>query len=166
MRNGELYALTWDKVDFANGRLLVDMAWNNKDGFKSTKSGDDRWVEIAPSLKVVLQELKLQTGSLTFVLPRLRSWDKGEQARELRRFQLATGLPQTRFHDLRASWCTIMLNKGVEPVKVMSMGGWKDLKTMQIYLRKAGISTKGIADCLDLHNPFAIEGKVVTLANW
>ena len=40
------------------------------------------------------------------------------------------GLPDIRFHDLRATWATIMLSKGVEPIKVMSMGGWKDIKTM------------------------------------
>jgi hypothetical protein len=31
--------------------------------------------------------------------------------------------------------------------------GWKDLKTMMIYMRKAGIDIKGITDKLDLHNP-------------
>ena len=62
-------------------------------------------------------------------------------------------LPAIRFHDLRASWATAMLGQGIEPAKVMHMGGWKDLKTMMIYMRKAGISIKGITDTLDLHNP-------------
>ena len=30
--------------------------------------------------------------------------------------------------------------------KVMAMGGWEYLKTMQIYIRKTGVNVDGIAD--------------------
>lgn len=55
-------------------------------------------------------------------------------------------LPEIRFHDLRVSWATLLLGKGVAPSKVMSMGGWKDMNTMMIYMRKAGIDIKGSTD--------------------
>lgn len=55
MRNGELYALTWDKVNLDERQILIDCSWNNKDGFKSTKSGDGRAIEIAPDLLVFLK---------------------------------------------------------------------------------------------------------------
>lgn len=152
MRNGELYALTWDKVALEDRQILVDCAWSSKDGFKSTKSGDDRIVEIAEGLMPVMNELKLMSAESHFVLPRSREWDIGDQARHLRKFLLGIGLPEIRFHDLRASWATIMMSKGVPPIKVMAMGGWKDLKTMQIYMRKAGVDVKGITSCLNLHN--------------
>lgn len=152
MRSGEMFALTWDKVNLELRQIRVDCAWNNKDGFKSTKSGDDRMVEIAPALLPVLKELKLkQCGDSHFVLPRLEKWAKGEQARELRLFLMGIGLPRIRFHDLRATWATIMLSRGIEPIKVMYMGGWKDMKTMMIYMRKAGIEIRGITDGLRLH---------------
>ena len=95
------------------------------------------------------------------MLPRIDKWYKGEQARELRVFLQAIGLPRVRFHDLRASWCTMMLSLGVEPVKVMKMGGWKDLKTLQIYFRKAGIEIKGITDNLSIHDPRKTEAEVL-----
>lgn len=161
MRNGELYALTWDKVSFENRTILVDSSWNKVDGFKETKSGDDRIVEIAPNLLLVLKELKLQHPESAFVLPRFRNWEKGEQARMLRMFLQGIGLPPVRFHDLRASWATIMLTKGVEPIKVMNMGGWTNLKTMGIYIRKAGITIKGITDNLDLHDPCRKTGELL-----
>jgi integrase len=163
MRSGELFALSWDKVDFEQRQIKVDESWNNKDGFKSTKSGDDRIVEIAPPLLVLLKELKLQSDDSVFVLPRLEKWKKGEQARELRAFLMGLGLPQVRFHDLRASWATLLLNRGIEPAKVMMMGGWKDLKTLMIYLRKAGIQIKGITDNLYLHNPESTPAAVIKL---
>ena len=113
----------------------MNTSWNNKDGFKDTKSGDDRIIQIAPQLMELLREWKLQspTPESGFVLPRISKWDKGEQARELRMFLSGLGLPAIRFHDLRATWATLLLSKGVEPIKVMLMGGWKDIKTMQIY---------------------------------
>ena len=153
MRNGELYALTWDKVNLEKRKIVVDCSWNNKDGFKDTKSGDDRIIDIAPNLVYILKQLKVSGLDRPFVLPRIDKWDKGEQARELRRFLEGVGLPRIRFHDLRASWATVMLSKGIPAIKIMAMGGWKDLKTMQIYIRKAGVNIDGIADNLDLHNP-------------
>ena len=147
MRNGELYALTWDKINLEKRLIKVNCSWNNKGGFKSTKSGDDRFVEIAPRLVKILQELKQETIS-NFVLPRIDKWDKGEQARELRMFLAGLGLPSVRFHDLRATWATIMLSNGIAPIKVMKMGGWKDIKTMQVYTRLAGIDIRGITENL------------------
>lgn len=161
MRNGELFALTWDKVNLADRRMLVDSSWNAINGFKSTKSGNDRIVEIAAPLIPMLSELKLRNPESTFVLPRLSDWERGCQARELRMFLTGIGLPRIRFHDLRATWATLMLGKGVEPIKVMKMGGWNDMKTMLVYMRKAGIDIQGITDVLTLHNPFREGAKVL-----
>lgn len=149
MRNGELYALTWDKVNLGQRTILVNCSWSDKDGYKSTKSGDDRLVEIPKPLLPLLNDLKLNSAQSDFVLPRLIKWDKGEQARYLRIFLQLCDLPQIRFHDLRASWATLLLSKGVAPSKVMSMGGWKDMDTMMIYMRKAGIDIKGATSVLD-----------------
>jgi integrase len=162
MRNGEMFALTWDKVNLEQRQIKVDCSWNNKNGFKSTKSGDDRIVEIPKPLLPLLQELKLNSAGNPFVLPRLGKWDKGEQARELRMFLKSIGLPQIRFHDLRASWATMLLAKGVPPSQVMSMGGWRNIDTMMIYMRKAGINVKDATKVLDGLQTHGVEmGKIV-----
>lgn len=166
MRNGELYALTWEKVNFETQQIKVDCSWNPNDGFKSTKSGDDRIVDISPPLMHILRELKLQDPHSNFVLPRMKKWDLGDQAQELRFFLMGVGLPQVRFHDLRATWATMLLSNGVEPLKVMTMGGWKDFKTMQMYARKAGVDVKGATGCLsDLHDPTTRSAKVLKLGS-
>jgi integrase len=152
MRNGELYALSWEKVNLDVRTITVDTAWHRYHGFKSTKSGDDRIIEIAPNLLKLLSELKIKSFDSAFVLPRITSWDKGYQAHDLRMFLQGIGLPQIRFHDLRATWCTLMLQQGIEPIKVMKMGGWKNMATMERYVRQAGVDIKGITDKLDLHN--------------
>lgn len=84
----------------------------------------------------------------------------------MRIFLMGLGLPRMRFHDLRASWCTIMLSMGIEPIKVMKMGGWKDLKTMQIYMRKAGVDIKGITDHLEIHNPSRAGAAVLRMGSF
>lgn len=156
MRTGELHALTWDKVDLENRTILVSCSWDKKNGFKDlTKSGEDRIVEIAEDLVFVLKELTLQNADSPFVLPRIDSWDVGRQAEILRAYLYALGLPRIRFHDLRATWATLLLGQGVEPVKIMKMGGWSDIKTMMIYIRKAGIDIKGMTNGFSLHNPSA-----------
>lgn len=147
LRNGELYALKWENVDLKKRIIYITHSWNKINGYKETKSGDDRVVEIAPSLLPLLIELK-ETNQSNFVLPKIRDWETGTQAKPLKEFLKGLNLPLIRFHDLRASWATIMLSKGIEPIKVMSMGGWKDLKTMQIYIRKSGIHIQGITDNL------------------
>lgn len=149
LRNGELFSLTWDKVDLEKRTVLVNCSWNRRDGFKSTKSGDDRIVEIPKPLIPLLLELKMRHADGEFVLPRLARWAEGEQAKDLRTFLRSICLPEIRFHDLRASWATLLLSKGVAPSRVMTMGGWKDMDTMMIYMRKAGIDIKGATNCLD-----------------
>ncbi len=52
------------------------------------------------------------------------------------------------FHTLRACFATRLLSTGVEPLKVMRMGGWSDLKTFQIYLRMSGVDVRGVAEGL------------------
>lgn len=149
MRNGELYALKWSSVDLVNRKIIVREAWDNKAGFKPyPKNRHHRILEIPNPLLPLLKELK-ESRENEFVLPRIDKWDRGEQARELQIFLVAMGLPKMRFHDLRGTYCTLLLNRGVEPAKVMMMAGWSDLKTMARYLRKAGILLKGSTDVLD-----------------
>lgn len=152
LRNGELYALKWQSIDLEKRLILVNSSWNSKDGFKSTKSGNDRLVEIPNPLMPLLRELKLKSGESDFVLPRLSRWDRGEQAYDLRIFLKSIGLQGVRFHDLRASWATWLLDKGVAPSKVMSQGGWTNLDTMMIYMRKAGIDIKNSTSVFDKIN--------------
>lgn len=129
---------------------MVNCSWSSKDSFKSTKSGDNWVVEIAKPLISLLRELRLKSASSGYVLPRLWKWEQGEQARILKFFLKYIGLPEVRFYDLRASWATQLLSKGVPPSKVMD--------TIMIYMRKAGIDIKNSLDSLDdmmVHKDYA-----------
>ena len=72
LRNGELYALKWDRVDFNKRQMIISLSWNGMNGFKETKSGDDRIVEIAESLLPLIEELQ-RNKTTEFVLPRIET---------------------------------------------------------------------------------------------
>ncbi|MEZ4814400.1 MAG: site-specific integrase [Bdellovibrionota bacterium] len=151
MRNGELYALVWDDVDLVANTISVNKSYNKRlNVIKSTKSGYCRTVPISSELKVMLLELKKESEKLKrkFVLPRSWKWDDGRQAVELRRFCLGLGLPSIRFHALRACFATQLIRSGVPPIQIQKICGWKDLKTMQRYIRLAGIEIDGVTEVL------------------
>ena len=82
----------------------------------------------------------------------------------LKYFLEGIGLPKVKYHDLRATWATIMMSNGIEPIKVMSFGDWKSLSRLQIYVRKAGLNIRGITDNLNIHNPTKTEAKILSIA--
>jgi len=155
MRSGELYALTWKDVDFESRLINCNKSYNCKiRDFKSTKAGYWRQVPISPDLEATLKEQKLETGNTEFVFKRHWEWDKGLQAKVLRSFCFVNGLPSIKFHTLRACFATQMLRHGVEAAKVMKICGWKELKTMQHYVRLAGIEISGATDNLKIFTDF------------
>jgi len=100
MRNGELFALKWSNIDLIKRVMLIDCSWTKENGFKETKSGDDRIVEIAKSLMPLMNQL-YQNRVDQFVLPRVQGWETGEQAKYLKLFLAEINLPLIRFHDIR-----------------------------------------------------------------
>lgn len=95
MRSGELYALTWQDVDWENHSINVNKSYNGRlKAIKSTKAGYWRTVPISPELKVLLQEIKATANARETVLPRFWKWTKSQQARELRQFCIGIGIPE------------------------------------------------------------------------
>ena len=164
MRSGELLALSWSDVDLDNGMMRVSKSYEvAKKTIKSTKAGYWRDVPIGDELTRVLEELKPITGQEEFVLPRLSNWDNGGQAHVLRNFCKEIGITSIRFHTLRACFATQLLRSGVEAVKVMKVCGWRDLSTMQRYVRYAGIEVMGVTNKISVLPPIDPTQKVVSL---
>lgn len=150
MRNGELYALEWDDVDFENEIVRVSKSFNKRmNEIKSTKAGYWRNVPMSPELKKLFLNLKSSSKG-KFVLPRFRDWQRGDQARILKMFLRDIGLQPVKFHALRACFATQLLAKGTPAAIVMKICGWRDLKTMEFYIRVAGVDEKGATDCLSI----------------
>jgi integrase len=150
MRSGELFALKWSSIDLDNKliRVYESYAWRKKKA-KSTKAGYWRNVPISTQLLKLIIELKGLTGQSEFVLPRVNGWEDGYAAKHLRDFLKRYGIDEyVVFHTLRACLATHLLASGAEPAKVMKIGGWKDLKTFEIYIRLAGVDVVGVTEKL------------------
>jgi integrase len=161
MRSGELFALTWDDVDFDNDIIRITKSYSKKiKGIKSTKNADWRNAHISRDLKDILIEIRKDTGHFASVLPKVSGWSSGNAGVILRSFLSRIGIEKhVTFHTLRACFATHVLASGAEPTQVMKMGGWSDFKTFQIYIRMAGVDVKGVTD------DFKVVPKIGTLDN-
>lgn len=164
MRSGELYAFLWTDIDWENNALTVSKSYDSRfNVIKSTKAGYWRTVPISAELRSLLMEIRAQAGDRPHVLYRHRMWQMGMQAQELRTFCQGMGLPSVRFHTLRACFATQLIRNGVPPIQIQKICGWKDLKTMQRYIRIAGIEVDGATEALKLLPDADFAAKVVDL---
>lgn len=164
MRSGELYALEWKDIDWDNRRLFVSKSWNGRlKQYTSTKAGYWREVPISDELERLLRDLQAGAGDRKWVYPRVIAWQRGEAARVLRQFCEGIGMTSVKFHALRACFATQLLRDSIAPVVVMKICGWKDLKTMQKYIRLAGIEIEGATEKLKILPPKDVMGRVVQL---
>ncbi len=167
MRSGELHALSWDQIDLEKKTIMVDRSYDsNLKKAGPTKGRYWRTVPINTSLKVLIIELKgnKEFSKEEFVLPRIKDWDNGDQVVPLKNFLRSIKVKPVKFHALRACFATQMLANGVAAPIVMKIGGWKKSSTMDIYLRLAGVETKGATDCLEfIPNSIQFGDNVVNL---
>jgi integrase len=152
------------------GVLRVQRSWNRRTReVGPTKAGYWRTVPVCSEFYWFLVR-RLNVGELKpedYLLPRDWRWDKGEQARVLRAFCLGNALPQVKFHTLRACFATQLISSGIPATVVMKICGWKDLKTMQRYIRLAGIEEAGATEVLSfVPTDAAVMEKVVSLYDW
>jgi len=154
MRSGELFALRWHDVDLENGRIYVTRSWSSIGGFGPTKSRRNRTVPVSGELRQLLVELKMKcVPNQEFVLPHEWDWKNGEQAKVLRDFCRSIGITPVKFHDLRATFITQLLLKGVSLAQVMAIVGHSELKTTNRYLRIVGTDLEGVTDKLGYSLP-------------
>lgn len=154
MRNGELHALQWTDVDFENKVISVTKSWSIADGLGPTKSTKNRYVPISVELEMFLRNLKskqLETNGM--VLEQLDEWKDGAQAKVIKEFCREIGITPIKFHDLRATFITQMLIKGVPLAKVMTIVGHSTIKTTMRYLRLVAQDTLGATEALGITLP-------------
>lgn len=149
------------------GFIRIRRSWNARTKTEGpTKAGHWRTVPISSELYwFMIHDLKIQTLSPeAYVLPRYSMWDRGLQAMVIRAFCLGHGLPSIKFHTLRACFATQLIASGVPSAIVMKICGWRDLKTMQHYIRLAGIDEGGATEKLRfIPSEAAVMEKVVGL---
>ncbi len=135
MRYAEILGLTWDRVDLERRQITVKA--------EASKSGKKRIVPINETLHAELDKLKkLNKGKSGFVF--LYQDPKSGKTRNVktvrRAFVMAcrrAGIMNLRFHDLRHTAGTRLIESGADPISVRDILGHADLKTTEGYLHSS-----------------------------
>lgn len=123
-RLSEILRLDWRDVDLANRRVC----------FRQTKNGDDRTVRLCERAQATLAEIGAKDSGPVFIF-RGRPIKSVQTAFEKARTN--AGLEDVRFHDLRHTFASRLVQAGVPLYDVMHLMGHKSLDMVQRYAHLA-----------------------------
>lgn len=132
LRCSEILALTWDKVDLKNSRVLVagavvpdqDNVYVSKETNKTESSR--RCVPIfIPRLLEALTEAKQADG------PVVHYKTESGLLRAVNSVCEGAGLPLVGIHGLRHSFASLCVHLSIPEETAMRIGGWSDFQTMR-----------------------------------
>jgi len=125
-RRGELYALRWVDVDFARRWAI----------FPKTKNGTARGVPLVATVVAELEKLA-RTDERVFPATVTKAWRTAVRK---------SGLVDFRFHDLRHSAASHLVQSGANLVEIATLLGHKDIRMTQRY---AHVHNTHILDVVD-----------------
>lgn len=166
-RKGELMALTWDKVDFERGEIIIDrsMIYIPHEGMQTapTKTNNSRTVAV-PAVEIgILKELRAwqletrlslgdawQDNNLLFTRWNGEPLHAKSVNRILADFCTRHSLPPINPHKFRHTAASMLLSGGVDVVTVAGMLGHSDIKTtLGTYAHEVEQGRRKTADFMD-----------------
>src|SRR4029077_15787913 len=115
MRKGEIFGLTWERVDFQNGIIVLEA--------ENTKTQVKREIPLAEALKETLRRVPRTLGCLYVFHHRGKKLNHARTG--FRNACQKAGLAGFHFHDLRHCAITNMRKAGVPDTVIMSISGHK-----------------------------------------
>jgi integrase len=138
MRRNEILMLKWEQVDLKTLTLQVTR----------TKSGKNRMIPINNALLEVLN-IQRQNVNSNFVFP---NPENGEPFRSIRNGFISScrraGIENLRFHDLRHTFGTRLIQKGVDIVTVQNLLGHRNVTITQRYTHTSSVQKREAVDLL------------------
>ncbi len=152
-REGEIAGLEFKHVDFDNGTILIEQSITSVKGegvrLKGTKTGKERTVSIPDQLLQMLKVLHHERKKEKLVMAGCLEWPDhffifgSETGRPIRpdsiyqwwrRFTKKHDVKHIRFHELRHTSATLLINEGVHAKVISERLGHADISTtMNIY---------------------------------
>jgi len=132
MRLGELRALRWKDFHFDSNVILVQRSvWRHHEG--TTKSGKERQIPLHPTLRETLATRRGRPKDFVFRTRQGKPLTRNSMRKPFRRIQQGAGLQQIRFHDLRHSFASQLVMKGVPIRVVQELLGHSTIQMTEIY---------------------------------
>ena len=128
MRKSEILTLKWSNVDLDNGVITIDLT--------NTKNKKKRRIPINTTFRTILYEQKLKSGGSDYVFLSQDGTPYKEHYCINNAFRTArkkAGLTDLRFHDLRHTAATRMIEAGAPIVAVSKILGHSDIKMTMRY---------------------------------
>jgi integrase len=149
MRAGELFDLTWDRVNMKEGFLVLTQ--------QDTKTEEARHVYFTGPVREILERL----GSVRHISHNHVFSYKGKAVRSIKTALAAalkeTGIKDFRLHDLRHTFTTNARKAGVDRTVIMKLTGHKTLSMFTRYNTVDQADAKEAMEKLDSH--YAKEGQ-------
>jgi integrase len=123
MRLGEILGLTWNDIDLVNNQIILD----------ETKSGSSRRIPISGNLKKMLLKLKSRESGGKVFLSKHGTPLKSVRNQFNRALRKAGIERKLTFHDLRHTFASHLVMKGVDIVTVKELLGHKTLRVTMRY---------------------------------
>jgi integrase len=152
-REGEIAGLEWKHINFEKGTVLIEQSITDATGVgvkvKATKNGRSRIVSLPLPLLQMLKKLKFQRTNERLLIGDRWEWKEhffifaNEFGKPIRpdsisqwwsRFIKKNKIKKIRFHDLRHTSATLLINEGVHAKVISERLGHADISTtMNIY---------------------------------
>jgi integrase len=143
MRQGEILNLQWQDVDFARGTLVV---MKSKNGTRRTIPLNSKVYE----LLAVKQAAAGASKGRVFTTPRGNDLKVRFLVREFFEARDRAGIPDFRFHDLRHTFATRLVQRGIDLYKVQRLLGHKTNHMTQRYAHHSPESLRDGVKVLDV----------------
>lgn len=139
LREGELFALTWDDINFEDRTIAVNKSYSKKTLGDTKTESSIRDVRMSPSLYKLLKEWKLKCmpNERNLVFPN-EVGNYLDTRNILQRFLYPclakAGVKRVKWHELRHTHISLLLNRKVAPQVVQKQAGHSTIKTtMDVY---------------------------------
>jgi integrase len=147
MRYSEILGLTWESLDPEKRQIIVQA--------NSSKSGKARVIPINSTLYSTLAQLKEKSNGYcgnVFLYDDPVTGESRAVKTVRRAFLMAcrrARIKNLRFHDLRHTFGSRLIERGADPVSVKNLLGHANLKTTEVYLHSSLGQMKNAVDLLD-----------------
>jgi integrase len=123
-RKGELFKLDWRDVNLTRKTVM----------FRNTKNGEDRSVRLTQRALAILLEIGPKEAGPVFTY---RGRAMGDVKHSFNRARQKAGIEKLRFHDLRHTFASRLVQRGVPLYEVMHLTGHKSFSMVQRYAHLA-----------------------------
>lgn len=151
MRRGEILGLRWESVDLSEGRITVEVAWNERTRTEGPpkSAASCRPISIAGDLLPYLvewQKLSGRTSGLVFSDDGQRHFDFAAATRRAQTIWKRAGLSSAGLHQFRHGYATTLASTGMDIWSIQTALGHAEVTTTARYVHELPASSKLAAE--------------------